>query len=407
MAAGAILLSYAAVTLDAAIGVEAVREFGWFYTFGPEGARALLSTVASSMVTVAALTFSITMLTLQLASTQFGPRLVRNVMRDRGTQAVLGTFVATFVYCLLVLRTVRGVEGASNVPHLSVAFGVLLALASLGVLIYFIHHVAHSLRVETILSDLASEACAAIDRLYPELMGEPAAPGALQSEEWSPGPEVTCCKVTATDSGYVQHQDEDALMRLAMEHDLFIGVEARPGRFVTDGDPLYSVWPRDRCSDEVIRALRTTVDLGLDRTPSQDVAFSARRIVEIAQRALSPGINDPTTALYCLDRLEVVLLRMAGRQVPSPLRLDGESVPRVLTTPHTLDELAYPALAAVARYGLSDRDVTDRLLALIDKLRHRASCQAIEQLDALAQEISVRRSDHLGIAPPERSHRAR
>jgi uncharacterized membrane protein len=151
MAAIAIALSFALVNLDASIGTETVRNIGWLYTFGPEGARAILSAIASSMITVAGLTFSITMLTLQLASSQFGPRLLRNFMRDRGNQVVLGTYLATFIYCLLVLRTVRGTEDAPFVPHLAVAGGVLLALASIAVLIYFIHHVANAIRIETFL----------------------------------------------------------------------------------------------------------------------------------------------------------------------------------------------------------------------------------------------------------------
>jgi uncharacterized membrane protein len=147
-------------------------DFGWLYTFGPEGARAVLSAIAGSMITVAGLTFSITMLTLQLASSQFGPRLMRSFMRDRGNQLVLGTFIATFLYCLLVLRTVRGTEGPALCRTLAVAFGVLLAIASIAVLIYFIHHIATSIRVETLLAQLAAETASAIDRLYPERLGE-------------------------------------------------------------------------------------------------------------------------------------------------------------------------------------------------------------------------------------------
>ena len=168
----AVALSFVLVQVDAWLGVEAVRNFDLLYTFGPEGARAILSVIASSMITVASLIFSITMLTLQLASSQFGPRVLRNFMRDRSNQIVLGTFIATFLYCLLVLRTVRGTEQSSFVPHLSVAFGALLAVASVSVLIYFIHHIATSIRIETLLADLAAETRSAVDRLYPERMGQ-------------------------------------------------------------------------------------------------------------------------------------------------------------------------------------------------------------------------------------------
>ena len=143
MAFAAIVLSFAMIRLDAAMERDVYGRIDFLYLFGPEGARSILSAVASSMITVAGLTFSITMLTLQLASSQFGPRMLRNFMRDRGNQLVPGTFISTFVYCLLVLRTVKGVEGASFVPHLAVGIGVVMAVASLAVLIYFIHHTAN------------------------------------------------------------------------------------------------------------------------------------------------------------------------------------------------------------------------------------------------------------------------
>ena len=168
MAVAAIALAAGVVHVDSILPYEIVRKLAWLYTFGPAGARAVLSAIAGSMITVAGLTFSITMLTLQLASSQFGPRLLRNFMRDRGNQVVLGTFIGTFIYCLMVMRTVRGIEGSSFVPHIAVGVGVGLALASIAVLIYFIHHVASSIRLETLLPQLAAESRASIDRLFPE-----------------------------------------------------------------------------------------------------------------------------------------------------------------------------------------------------------------------------------------------
>jgi uncharacterized membrane protein len=164
MTAAAIALSFGLTALDAEVEEGTYRRIEWLYLFGPEGARAILSAIAGSMITVAGLTFSITMLTLQLASSQFGPRLLRNFMSDRGNQIVLGTFIATFLYCLLVLRTVKGVEGSSFVPHIAVAAGIVLSIASLAVLIYFIHHTARSIRLETILANLARPRDAGHDR---------------------------------------------------------------------------------------------------------------------------------------------------------------------------------------------------------------------------------------------------
>ncbi|CAA9310035.1 MAG: FIG00857528: hypothetical protein [uncultured Microvirga sp.] len=389
MAAAAIALSFVLVRADAWPGAEAVREFGWLYRFGPEGARAILSAIASSMITVAGLTFSITMLTLQLASSQFGPRLLRDFMRDRGNQLVLGTFISTFAYCLLVLRTVRGTEGSSFVPHLAVLFGVLLALASIAVLIYFIHHIATSIRVETLLAQLATETRAAIDRLYPERLGHDPMPGERRTPaHLIPADfENAARRVQAERSGYVQRVDAEALMRLATEHDLLVRVEARPGRFVTERDAVLMAHPSDRVVERVVDRLHAALVIGQDRTPEQDLEFSIRRIVEIAQRALSPGINDPTTALYCIDRLGEAFRRMAGRDLPSPLRFDDTGHLRIITEVLSLDELACPAFAALARYGIADQDVVARLLSTMDLLQGATAPEVRRAISQLSEAI--------------------
>lgn len=369
MAIAAAGLSYCALTLDSVIETDTVERLGWLYSFGPEGARAVLSTVASSMITVAGLTFSITMLTIQLASSQFGPRLLRNLMRDRSTQVVLGIFVSTFIYCLLVLRTVRGTEGASWVPHLSVALGVFLTLVSLGMLIYFIHHVARSLRLETVLTQLTKEAKDSIDLLYPELHGNsPRTDEETLCRNAAGVAASTASACLSTTSGYVQAVRLDALLDLASRNDLFIEVRAGPGEFVIPGDDLVAAWPADRwpkCDDEI----RQCFTIGSERTPVQDLAHSSGRLVEIAQRALSSGVNDPVTAIYCLDRLREILVHLAQREIPSPLRLDRCGQPRIWSEPHDRDAFASVTLADVLRYGSREPMLMTKIAMLADELR--------------------------------------
>lgn len=375
MAAAAVALSFVMVELDVWIGLTLSAQSGWFLTFGPEGARAILGAIASSMITVAGLTFSLTMLTLQLASSQFGPRLLRSFLSDRLNQIVLGTFISTFLYCLLVLRTVRGTEEASFVPHLSVATGSGLAIVSLAVLILFIHHTAQAIRLETVLAGLAAEAREAIDRLYPAEIGQ--APshlpyGTRPVSDQLPDFDCAGCTITAGRSGYVQAVDNEALLGLAVRAGVVLRIDARPGQFVKEGDALLTVAPGGRVRDPLAEDLRAAVTLGDDRTPRQDLAFSLRRMVEIAQRALSPGINDPTTACYCIDRLEEALCLLAAREVPSAVRLDEAGMARVVAPASTLNEIALPALKAIARYGLGDADVVCRLVAAIEALASRA-----------------------------------
>ena len=387
MAAAAFALSFVLVQLDRLLGAETVRKLGWLYTFGPEGARAVLSTIAGSMITVAGLTFSITMLTLQLAASQFGPRMLRDFMRDRGNQIVLGTFIATFLYCLLVLRTVRGTEDASFTPHIAVAFGVLLAVASLAVLIFFLHHIATSIRIETLLAELARQATEAVDRLYPAQVGEGPAEALGEDEETADngGPE---CVLVSAESGYVQRIDHESLMRLACEQDRVISIESRPGAFVAVGTPILKIRGPSPVTEDDGDRLRDTVIIGIDRTPHQDLELSLRRIVEIAQRALSPGINDPTTALYCIDRLGETLARLATRPIPASQRFDKSGQLRVIADSANFTDLALPAFAAVARYGLADADVIRQLLAAMDRVGCEADPAEASRLRKLRAEIA-------------------
>lgn len=386
LAAMATLLSFAMTRLDAALDRRAYADLQILYLFGPEGARSILSAIAGSMITVAGLTFSITMLTLQLATSQFGPRLLRNFMRDRGNQFVLGTFIGTFLYCLLVLRTVKGVEGASFVPHAAVAVGVVLAVMSLAVLIYFIHHTAHSIRIETILASLASETDAAIDRLYPEKVGHgaSAAPG-CEVPDFSDGHAIP-----ARRSGYVQAIDGSKLMEIAASHGLIVKIAARPGTFRTAGDPLLLVLPASDLPEGIVGDLCAAIILGDERTPDQDLDFSIRRLVEIAQRSLSPGINDPTTALYCIDRLRQAFVRLADRPTPASLRVDAQGRLRVVAEPVRFEDLACSAFAAVLRYGSDDSEVLVALASALDQVLDVAGVEGNPRLAALRNAVHRR-----------------
>jgi uncharacterized membrane protein len=389
MAVVAIALSFVLIEVDAFRDAAQTDNPGALYTFGPEGARAMLSVIASSMITVASLIFSITMLSLQLASSQFGPRTLGNFMRDRSNQIVLGTFIATFLYCLFVLRSVRGTEAASFVPHLAVAFGVLMAAASVAVLLYFIHHIATSIRVETLLEKLAVEGCAAVNQVFPERVGQapPDDFGQTAAQCLPDDFETDIRQIAADSDGYVQSIGGDVLMRIATKHDLVLQVAARPGAFVTKGSCVISAYPKARVSDKLDEDLRGAVVIGRDRTPYQDLEFAIRRIVELAQRSLSPGINDPTTALYCIDRLGQVLDRLANREIPSPMRLDQKGQLRVSTEVVDLGGVTCQAFAAIARYGMTDADVVIRLVETLGKLERSFPLAARIPVAALREQV--------------------
>jgi uncharacterized membrane protein len=373
MAGGAVVLSAATIAIDDRVPARAVAGLAWVYTGGPDGARTLLSTVAASMITVAALTFSITMVTLSQASSQFGPRLLTSFMRDTGNQVVLGTFVATFIYCVLVLRTVRAAP--EFVPHVSITVAVALAVAALGVLIYFIHHVALGIQADEVIAVVARDLDGAIDVLFPETSGEGPARSPAPRAEIPPAFEREARPVPARDSGYVRTIDTDGLMRLATERDLLIRLAYRPGHFVVRGSRLARAWPPDRVDDEVAEAIRKTFLLGEQRTLEQDVEYAVGQLVEVALRALSPGVNDPFTAIRCVDRLGAALRRLAERTIPSPYRHDDAGTLRVVADAVDFAGVVGAAFDQIRQAARANVAVTLRLLESIARVLEGARRQ--------------------------------
>lgn len=381
MMIGAALLFVASIEADRRFRGELIERFGWIFSGGPEGARQVLSTVAGSMITVAGVTFSITIVALSLASAQLGPRILSSFMRDTGNQVVLGTFISTFLYCVLVLRTVRG-EGedmSSFVPYASVTLGVALSVISLGVLVFFIHHVSVSIQAPHVVAEVAHDLHDAIDRIFPHEAGH----GADEEPAAQPGREMPehfddeSLSVATGENGYIQAVDLDRLMELAREHDLLLRIDRRPGHFVARGRPLLRIWPAGRVREETGDALRQAFVLGARRTATQDVEFPVNQLVEIALRALSPSVNDPFTAINCIDRLGAALCHLLARRIPSGYRFDEDHRLRIVTH-HAVSfsgvaDAAFHQIRQNASYHVSIRI---RLLETIEVLIGCASDEA-------------------------------
>ena len=367
MALGALGFAFFTVWLDETVTSEWLLSIDWIYGGGAEGASAVLQTIAGSMITTAGVVFSLTLVALSLASQQFGPRMLRNFMRDTTNQLVLGTFVATFLYCLLVLRNVRRVEDALFVPHLSVTFGVALALASLWVLIYFIHHVSVSIQADEIVARVGKELREAIARFFPDERGDNDGQ-ALPSVEHPELPESferDSLGVVAAEDGYMHLIDDNALQELAEKTDTVIRVEHRPGQYVVAGTILARVWPADRIEDAVSDRVNSAFVFGNQRTPGRDIEFSVQQLVEVAVRASSPGINDPFTAIACIDRLGSALYCAAHRVMPSAYRLDEHHRLRVVLQPITFAGMVDAAFNQIRQNAASSAAVTIRLLEVL------------------------------------------
>jgi len=367
MAGGAMVLTFATIALDEPVTDWLTLNWGWTFTGGAEGASALLGVIAGSMITIAGVVFSMTLVALSLASSQLGPRLLRNFMRDAATQTVLGTFVATFLYCLLVLRTIRRADEIAFVPHMSVTLGLLLAVASVGVLIYFIHHVSVSIQANEIVARVGAELIEGIERLFPENIGRgaPRIPTASPDAGFLDTFGREARPVDSAGDGYLQFVDGNALMALAMQEDVVIRLERRLGHYVVAARPLALVWPGSRVADGLKDRINSAFALGNQRTSVQGIEFAVNQLVEIAIRALSPGVNDPFTAMTCVDHLGAALCRLAQRDMPSPYRHDSQDQLRLITPVFTFPDAADAAFNQIRQYGRTSTAVTIRLLETI------------------------------------------
>jgi uncharacterized membrane protein len=365
-----------------------------------EGARAVLTTVASSMITVAGVVFSLTLLVLTQASSQFGPRLLVNFMRDRTNQFVLGIFVATFAYALLVLRVVTAGDRAAGidafVPHVSVLTAMALTFFTVGVLVVFFHHIAQSVRVTHVLEDLDQALQRMLDAL-PE--GDDGEEG-VGADAIPPGFRDDLGVIPARQGGYLQSVEVDALVAAAIERDAVVRLLPVVGSFVTRGTPLVEVHPAT-ATDAIADAVHAAIVLGSDRNPSQDLGFLFDEFLEIALRALSPSMNDPFTAQSCIDRITQGLLLLDGRRLPRQVHVDDDGAVRALVPLQGKGALARHVLGELRRASAGHLLVTQYLLGTLLMLRREARGAAIrsavddEREAVLADaEGKVPESDH-------------
>lgn len=389
MTLGTIGLALGLGALDEAMQAHEYTAPTWLWTGGPEGARMLLGTVAGALITVASTVFSITIVALTLASNTFGPRLLRNFMRDRGNQVVLGAFTSTFVYCLLVLRSVRGGEDAPFVPHVSITVALALVLVNVGVLIFFIHHVAMSIQADQVIAVASRDLDRAIGEFLasageasgPNGSDRPAARDEDQGELDVQGPGLP---LTVGRSGYLQAIDEDRLLAALTGRQAVARLAFRPGQFIVEGAELARIWlpaPGDELDERCAGALRETFLIEDRRTPMQDLEFSINQLVEIAARALSPGINDPFTAATCIDWLGEGLCKLAARPLPDARRRDESGALRIVGCPFTFEGLIDAALDPMrqnaARMPYVLIRLMDGLLTLASRARTPAARAAV------------------------------
>jgi uncharacterized membrane protein len=397
---GAAVLFAATYALDRAAynGVFGVP--GWAIAGGPDVARTVLTAIAAAVITVVGVVFSIVIVALTLTSSQFGPRMLRNFIRDRGTQLTLGTFVATFVYAVLTLGSIGKGSHGPFVPHISVTVTLALMLADLAVLIYFLHHIAIQIQLPQVIAGIAGDLQSAIE---------------LQAGDPSEGADAELASalitnmdgqggvVTAPRSGYLQYLEHGTLVSIAAEVGAVIHVLFRPGHFIVQGQQYATVWPADfadRVTSELARAHVT----GPYRTLAQDVSFGMDQLVEICIRALSAAINDTFTALTCIDWIGDSLCKVTGRWQPTRVYRDDDGAVRVITTETTWARLVQRAFDKVRQASRGMPAVMIRQLDALAKVMERTTTEVdrhvlleqaamIERLSAATVDEPTDRAD--------------
>jgi uncharacterized membrane protein len=349
---GAVLLFWGTVSLDRAVYDGRLHAPSWVISGTADAARQILTSIAASVITVVGIVFSITIVTLTLASTQFGPRMLRNFIRDRGTQLTLGTFVATFVYCVVALVSISPGDHGEFVPHISITTTFGLVLINLAVLIYFIHHITTQIQLPQVIASIAKDLAQAV-----QVQSADVTPSNVDS----PGDRAAVRKLIATiethgsvirtpKSGYLQFIRHKTLVRIAARAEAVIRLPYRPGHFLVEGRELAAVWPPE-AADEVARYLERAQITGPHRTLTQDVAFGIDQLVEIAIRALSPATNDTFTALTCVDWLGDSLCKIARVWAPTQVHRDGTGAIRLISDQVSFERLTQRSFEKIRQAG--------------------------------------------------------
>ena len=321
----------------------------------PQVAQVILAGIAASMMTVVSIVFAILLMTLTLASMQFSPRIIVSFARDRATQWTLGIFLGTFSYCMAALPAARSLPHPFA-PVATVLGAMVLALVCVAWLLFFIHHISQAISVNHIVDRIARETEDVID----DIMPWPHWPERLQQTHVPPTQDEIA--VLSAESGYIRFADTKRLLELAKHYHVRIRVLRRVGHFVPAGVPLAMVAKGDRLGQEGTARVVAAFDMGPTRTLQQDVEFGVLQIVDIALKAISPAVNDPSTGINCVDQLSRIVIRYASRQPPDELLFDPPGVVRVSIGWIQFPRLLDAAFEQIRMYAKSDAAVSLRLL---------------------------------------------
>lgn len=358
----AVLISIGLVSLD---NMTSISQEGWIRFFlvnSSDSARSILSTISGAMIGVAGTVFSVTLVALTLASSQFGPRLIKNFMYVRLNQIVLGSYIATYLYCLLVLNAIKDSNGFTFIPSISVLVAIFAAIANIVLLIFFIHQIALSIQADRVISDISSLISKQAEVLFPEKMGDEIKNEENLDEEKLVSSYKIATSINSFKSGYLQYMDTEVLFDLMSVKDSLLRLTHRPGSFLVKGGEIGVLYSEKEWDEKSIVKLHNQFVFGKTKTFQQDLEFSIHQMVEIAVRALSPGVNDPYTAIACIDNLSATMCYLATAKFPSKYRVDKQGQLRIIANVLDFEGVLDAAFNQIRQFSAGSTAVIIRLM---------------------------------------------
>lgn len=390
MGVASLILAVSSLAIEGDLSSSWLASSGWIYTRDANGARQLLAMIGGSLITVTGVIFSVTLVALTNASSQLGTRILRTFARDTGNKIVLGAFLGTFLYCLLVMRTITG--GSNGfVPHFSVLVGIALSMLCFALLIYFIHHVIRIVQADNVVTTLSADLDATISRVFPEEKESGDEREQIDVVPLLNGPSTT---VGARKSGYLESIDYEAVLRLAVKNGATVEIVSAPGEFLVCGAVVARVRPP--LAEDVARAVAHAFNIESERSYVQDLEFAFQQLVLVATRSLSPAINDQLLAMTCIDRLCEALVVLSRRQLPSRFRRDEAGVIKVIIPPLQYADIIQMALGLVSELARDSAGVSSHLLYAVGRVLDNINVPEMEHvLCTFAAELNIRASQSL------------
>ncbi|MGQ8367299.1 DUF2254 domain-containing protein [Glaciecola sp. 1036] len=371
----AIAMVFVVRFLDSVQGVTELPVLSWMYSIGPDNARAMLSSLSGAIISVTGIAFSMIIVTLTLASKQFGARLIRNFMQDKNTQVSLGILVSSFAFCFILLGFIRDQDVEEYVPGVGLLLSFGISIAVLITIIFLIHHVANAIQAENVISACWQKLCEDIERIFPNDTSDQRE--AYSLSEYS----LVDCTIKASSDGYVQGIDYDAINGCAEELDLLVVIHVKPGQYVCSGHDIAHFYTEQKHlgnshnSDDLQDKLSNAFIVGGNRTPVQDPEFAINQMVEIALRALSPSLNDPFTATTCLNRIASSLVLIGNRDLPLPVLLGQSGKMRVIRSVAKFEGIVETGLSQIRQNAVKQVDVSlaflDAIILVLHNLRDK------------------------------------